>query len=145
MVVKAKKYGLISCRAFKVTIAAFSQIFSCLPLSCSFLILILFHGMVRSVALNGRPFPLFSTLPSRGGVLPRIGLLAQHIHRQGLPGLSPPQQPLEILLSYSMGGKNDLDVIVAPSCPFYTTFDCKVSFNYSSRIPDVSVHEARLH
>jgi len=44
-----------------------------------------------------------------------------------------------------MGGQEDLDVIVAPSRQFYTTSDCKVSFNYPSRVPDVSVHEAHLH
>ena len=43
-----------------------------------------------------------------------------------------------------MGGEKDLDVIVAPSSPFYTTFDCKVSFNYPSRVPNVLVHEARF-
>ena len=57
-------------KAFNVILATSSQIFPCLPLSCSFLILILFHGTVRSVALNGRPYPLSSALPSRGGVLP---------------------------------------------------------------------------
>ena len=75
---------------------------------------------------------------------PQIGSFTQHIHRYGLLGLSHPQQPLEILLSYSMGGQKDLDVIVAPLRLFYTTSDSKVSFNYPSRIPDVSVYEARL-
>ena len=71
VVVKAKKHGSVSCRTFNVIVAAFSQIFPCLPLFCSFLILIIFHGMVRNVALNGRPCPLSSALPSRGGVIPR--------------------------------------------------------------------------
>ena len=52
-------------RAFNAMIVAFSQIFSGIPLSCSFLILILFHGMVRCVALSGRSYPPSSVLPSR--------------------------------------------------------------------------------
>ena len=106
-------------------VAAFSKIFPDLPLSCSFLILILFHGMVRCVALNGKSYPPSSALPSQEGVLPRttdfgwisflhlltqsimevfscpqgtlsprIGPLSQHIHKFGLPGLSPPHLPL---------------------------------------------------
>ena len=97
VVVKAKKYSSVSCRAFNVIVVAFSQIFPCLPLSCSLLIPIIFHGMVRSVALNGRPFPLSSAWPGRGGVLPRTGPLAQHIHRYGLPGLSPTHHIINIL------------------------------------------------
>ncbi|XP_050260396.1 probable protein phosphatase 2C 62 isoform X3 [Quercus robur] len=42
------------------------------------------------VALNGKPFPLSSALKVQGGVLPRTGPLAQHIHRYGFLGLSPP-------------------------------------------------------
>ena len=145
MVVKAEKHGSVSCRAFNAIVATFSQIFPCLPLSCSFFILIIFRGMVRSVALNCSPFPMSSALPGQGGVLPWTGPLAQHIHRYGLPGLSPLQQPLQILLSFSMGGKKDLDVIVAPSHPFFTTSNCKVSFNYPRRVLDVSVHKACLH
>ena len=71
VVVKAKKHGSVSCRTFNVIVAAFSQIFPCLPLFCSFLILIIFHGMDWSVALNSGPYPLSSALPSQGGVLPR--------------------------------------------------------------------------
>ena len=99
-------------------------------MSYSFLILILFHGMVRCVALNGRSYPPSSALPNREGVLPRIipgvilvgfsffhllthslmevfsypqptsspriGPLAQHIHRFGLPSLLPPQYVFSI-------------------------------------------------
>ena len=67
---KAEKHDLVGCRAFNAMVETFSQIFPDFPLSCSFLILIIFHGMVRNVALNGRPYPLSSVLPSRGGVLP---------------------------------------------------------------------------
>ena len=56
----------------------------------------------------------------------------------------PYNSPLSFFF-YSMGGKKDLDVIVAHSRPFYTISDCKVSFNYPSRVPDVSVYEACLH
>ena len=71
VVVKAEKHGSVSCRAFNAIVAASSQIFQCLPLSYSFLILIIFHGMVRSVTLNDRPYPLSSVLTSRRGVLPQ--------------------------------------------------------------------------
>ena len=43
-----------------------------------------------------------------------------------------------------MGEKKDFDVIVAHSHPFYTTSDCKVSFNYPSRVLDVLVYEALI-
>ena len=70
VIVKVKKHGSVSCRALNAIVAPFSQIFPCLPLSFSFLILIIFHGMIWSVTLNGRPSPLSSALVGRGGVLP---------------------------------------------------------------------------
>ena len=80
VVVNAEKQGSVNCIALNAIVTAFSQIFPCLPLSFSFLILILFHGMVRSVTLNGRPPPLSLALLSQGGVLPWAEPLAQHIH-----------------------------------------------------------------
>ena len=47
----------------------------CLPLSCSFLILVLFHGMVRSVTLIGETYPLSSALLSRGSIPLRTAFL----------------------------------------------------------------------
>ena len=44
--------------------------FQAWPLSCSFLILILFHGMVWCVALNGKPYPPSLVLLVREQVLP---------------------------------------------------------------------------
>ena len=41
------------------------------PLFCSFLILILFHGMICCVALNGKPYPPSLALLVREWVLPR--------------------------------------------------------------------------
>ena len=60
--------------------AAFPQIFSFFPLSFSVLILFLFHRMIRSATLSGRPFPLSSTMSGRRGVLLWVGPLAQCIH-----------------------------------------------------------------
>ena len=45
--------------------------------------------MVRSVTLNGRPSPLSSALPGRGGVLHWTGPLAQHIHWYGPRSVTP--------------------------------------------------------
>ena len=76
VVVKVEKQGSVSYRAFNVIVAAFPQIFSGLPLSFSFLILILFHGMTRSITLNDRLSLLSLALPGRGGVLLWAGPLA---------------------------------------------------------------------
>ena len=71
VVVRLKSMVQLGYKAFNMLVAAFSQIFPSLPLSYSFLILILFHGMVWYVALNGGSYPPFLALPSREGVLPR--------------------------------------------------------------------------
>ena len=66
------RLDLVSCRAFKVVVAALSQIFYSSHLSCPTLILTPFPGMVQNVALNGRLCPLSSALPNQGGILPRF-------------------------------------------------------------------------
>ena len=51
------------------------KIFLGFSLSCSFLILIIIHGMIQNVTLYGKPHPLTSALLSRGGILSRTTLL----------------------------------------------------------------------
>ena len=102
MVVKVEEYDSASCRAFNAIVVAFSWIFPYLPLSYSFLVLILYPRMARSITLNGRPFLLSSALPGLERVLPQIGPSAQHIHRYGFPGLSLPQL-LFLFLSLFVG------------------------------------------
>ena len=71
VVVKAGKQGLVSCRILNALAADFSQIFSCLSLSFSFLILILFHGVVRCVTFRWLtiPFLLGLACPRRSSSL----------------------------------------------------------------------------
>ena len=57
VIVKAEKQGSVSCRTLNAIVAAFSQIFPCLSLFFSFLILILFCGVVRCVTLKQQIVP----------------------------------------------------------------------------------------
>ena len=147
-------------------------------MSCSFLTLVLFHGMVRSIILNGRPYLFSSALPSRGGVLsrtaPRMIPIGFHSFTNtkpfesvflvlGLPrvlrlgpwpnictdlsclAFYPHNRPSRSFFPTPWRGKEDLDVIVAPSRPFFTTPKCKASFDYPSRVLNVSVYEVRFH
>ena len=70
MVVKAKKHGSVRYRVLNAIMAIFPLMFPFFSLSFPILVLIIFHGMTRSVTLSGRPFPLSSAIPDRGGVLP---------------------------------------------------------------------------
>ena len=71
VVVKAGKQGSVSCRTLNVLATVFSQIFSCLSLSFSFLILILFRGVVRCVTFRWLtvPFLLGLAYPRRSSSL----------------------------------------------------------------------------
>ena len=71
VVVKARKQGSVSCRTLNALTAAFSQIFSCLSLSFSFLILILFRGVVRCITFRWLtvPFLLRLACPRRSSSL----------------------------------------------------------------------------
>ena len=51
------------------------EIFHGFPLSYSFIIFILIHGMIQNITLKGRPHPLTSALLNRGGIPPRTTLL----------------------------------------------------------------------
>ena len=71
VVVKVGKQGSVSCRTLNVLAAAFSQIFPCLSLSFSFLMLILFRGVAKCITFRWLiiPFLLALAYPSRSSSL----------------------------------------------------------------------------
>ena len=58
----------------------------------------------------------------------------------------PHNRPSRSFFSYSMGGKEHLDVIVAPSRPFFLPLlNVRHLLNYPSRAFDVSIYKVRFH